>query len=68
MKRFFSALWPMLAVVAACWFLLDIVLGNILLTVAFAIAGEQFYFLPWILLVTVFYGAVSLVTHRVIKS
>ncbi len=65
MKRFFSAFGPMLAVALGAYFLLDIVLAGILLTIATAIAGQQYYIIPWLIMMTAFYIVIQLVFHTV---
>ncbi len=68
MKRFWNAFWPMLAVGAACYFAIDIILGGVFLSLAFAIAGKQYAGLLWVPLMTVFCMAVMLIAWYLHKS
>ncbi len=65
MKRFFSAFGPLFAVALGAYLALGILLDGILLTVATAIAGQIYYMLPWLIMMTVFYIIIQLVFHTV---
>ncbi len=67
MRRFMKAVLPMAAVAVATYFLMAIILSNILFTAACALVGQKLAQLPYILSILAVYAAAQLIAHRVRK-
>ena len=68
MKRFVKALIPMAVAAAVMYFLLGLILSDILYTVACALVGQEWASLHFILMILAAYIAVQLVSHRIQKT
>ena len=67
MRRFVNALWPMALTAAVTHFLLFLILGDILLTVACAMVGQKYAMIPYTLFFFAVQVAAILVVWRVRK-
>ena len=67
MKRFVNALWPMALTAAVTHFLLFLILGDILLTVACAMVGQKYAMIPYTLFFFAVQVAAILIVWRVRK-
>ncbi len=67
MRKFLPSLGYMLAIAASVYFLLIIFLSDVLLTVSYAIAGETFAVIPWLILLLLCNIGVMLVFWTFIK-
>ena len=67
MKRFLQAIWPMALTAAVTHFLLFLILGDILFTVACALVGQKWALIPYTLFMFAVQVGATLIVWRVRK-
>ena len=67
MKRFLQAIWPMALTAAVTHFLLFLILGDILFTVACALVGQKWALIPYTLFFFAVHVGATLIVWRVRK-